>query len=164
MSCEPLSLKGDRSNLLVQKKCPNFVEIKCVEKCADWSMVLTLRNKNLFISQKISSSAVCTRNFKESLCKLLMNNNNYDNSIDFTGLKETYGKPFLSDIEHLRPTLPIDQTNVNISSLGPEFFTFLVEVDLKKEKTEQLKSIRQITPEFDLFEYEVFINVRCKFT
>jgi hypothetical protein len=124
-------------------------------------MDLTLRNKNLFISQKIASAAVCTRNFKESLCKLLMSSNNADSSLDFNALRESYGKPFFSDIEHLRPTLPIDQTNVNISSLGPEFFTFLVEVDLKKDKTEQIKSIRRITPEFDLFEYEVFINVNC---
>ena len=142
------------------KKCPNSIEIKCVEKCAKWSMDLQISNKTFTQTQKISSNAVCTRNFKESLCKLLMSSNNNDNSLDFASLKSTYGNPFFSDIENLKPHLPIDQSNVNISSLGPEFFTFLVEVDLKKEKCERLNSLRKITPDFDIWEYQVFINVK----
>jgi hypothetical protein len=88
-----------------------------------------------------------------------MSTNNNENALDFDALKETYGKPFFSDIENLRPNLPIDQTNVNISSLGPEFFTFFVEVDLKHQEGDSSKGLRRITPEFDMFEYEVFINV-----
>lgn len=151
------SFINDRLNI---KKCPNSIEIKCVEKCAEWSMDLHIRNKILTKTQKISSNAICTRNFKESLCKLLMSSNNNDNALDFESLRSKYGNPFFSDIENMKPHLPVDQTNINISSLGPEFFTFLVEVDLKKEKCDNLKSLRKITPEFDLLEYQVFINVR----
>jgi hypothetical protein len=144
---------------LTNKKCPIITEIKCVEKCAQWFMDLKLTSKSYSISQKVNSNAVCTRNFKESLCKLLLSTNNNENALDFDALKETYGKPFFSDIENLRPNLPIDQTNVNISSLGPEFFTFFVEVNLKQQEGDSTKGLRRITPEFDMFEYEVFINV-----
>ena len=141
------------------KKCPNAIEIKCVQNCAQWGVDLQIKNKNTTQSHKISSNAVCTRNFKESLCKLLMSSNNNENSLKFANLKENYGKPYIGDIENLKPNLPIDQTIVNLNSLGPEFFSFLVEIDLKKEKKDSLKMIRKITPEFDVYFYEVLINV-----
>jgi len=93
-----------------------------------------------------------------------MSTNNNESAHSFASLKKTYGSPYLNDIQNQRPYLPIDQTNVNISSLGPEFFTFLVEVDLKKEKSDTLKAIRRITPEFDLWEHEVYINAGIHYT
>src|SRR4051812_24668902 len=112
------------------RKCPNAIEIKCVETCAQWTIELQLRNKSYTQNHKISSNSLCTRNFKESLCKLLMATNNSEKALSFHSLKSAYGHPYLNDLEKQRPYLPIDQSNVNISSLGPEFFTFLVEVDL----------------------------------
>ena len=140
-------------------KCPWQMEINCLQKCAKWQLELKIKSAEFSQSSKHDITAITTRNFKESFCKLLMLNNDSHTPPTFNCIRNAYGNPYLSDIENLRPTLPIDQTNVNFSALGPEFFTFFVEIDLGKENKNETKKLRKIKADFDSFEYEILLNV-----
>jgi hypothetical protein len=142
----------------LNKYCQSPNRVTCLISCAKWSTDFQIKDKNISQYTKISSQAITTRNFKESFCKLLMINNNLNDSINFNFLKENHGSPFINDIEMMMPTIPIDQNNVNVNTLGPEFFTFFLEIDLKENK-DPLKAIRKINSNYDRRDYEIFINV-----
>lgn len=140
-------------------KCPYNTQINCVQTCAKWHLDLKIKSNEFSQNSRHDVRAVTTRNFKESFCKLLMLNNDMPNPPTFDCVKTAYGHPYLSDIENIKPTFPIDQTNINFSTLGPEFFTFFIEIDLDKDNKSEMNRLRKISNDFDSFEYEILLNV-----
>jgi len=140
-------------------KCPLQTEVSCIHKCAKWIVELKLKSVDFYQNSRLEATAITSRNFKESFCRLLMLKNDTINPPTFSYFKTSYGSPYISDIENIRPSIPVDLSICQPSQLNTEFFTFFIEIDLEKTYKSESSKFRKIEADFHSLDFEIYLNV-----